>query len=188
MDFMLELLPENVIIAVMVSILLNIIIAVAGLIPSTFITAANIIYFGFQIGLVISIIGEAAGAIISFLLYRKGVKAIEKRVNKPINNRSLERLKSAEGLEAIILVITLRILPFVPSGLVTLAASVSKMNIFHFAMASTVGKIPALLLEAYSVYYLLSWKFQYQIVATIFVLVAFTIYFIWSKRKTKKNL
>lgn len=183
MDLLLELLPENVIMAVMVSILLNIIIAVAGLIPSTFITAANIIYFGFLTGLVISIIGEAAGAIISFLLYRKGVKAIEKKVNKPINNRFLERLKSAVGLEAIFLVLILRILPFVPSGLVTLAASISKMNIFHFALASTVGKIPALLLEAYSVYYFLSWKFQYQIGATVAALIILLIYMVWSKRK-----
>lgn len=183
MDLLLELLPDNVIMAVIVSILLNIIIAVAGLIPSTFITATNIIFFGFQTGLVISIIGEAAGAIISFLLYRKGVKAIEKRVNKPVNNRLLERLKSAEGMEAIFLVLILRILPFVPSGLVTLAASISKMIIFHFAMASTVGKIPALLLEAYSVYYFLSWKSQYQIGATVAALIILLIYMVWSKRK-----
>lgn len=183
MDLLLDLFPENIMIAVMVSILINIIIAVAGIIPSTFITAANIIFFGFQSGLVISIIGEAAGAIFSFLLYRKGIKAIENKVNKPINNRFIERLKSAKGLEAIILVLALRILPFVPSGLVTLAASISKMNLFHFAMASTIGKIPALLLEAYSVYYFLSWKFQYQIGATVAALIILLIYMVWSKRK-----
>ena len=69
MDFLLDILPGNVIIAVIFSILVNTIIAVAGLFPSTFITAANIIYFGFQFGLVISIVGEAAGAIISFIFY-----------------------------------------------------------------------------------------------------------------------
>ncbi len=185
MDLLLELLPENIIIAVMVSILLNIIIAVAGLIPSTFITAANIIFFGFQIGLVISIIGEAAGAIISFLLYRKGVKAFENRVDKPINNRFLEKLKNALGMEAIFLVLILRILPFIPSGLVTLAASISKMNVLHFAIASTLGKIPALIIEAYSVYQFLSWKFQYQIGVTIVAIAILTIYFVWSKRNKK---
>ncbi|HHW39020.1 MAG TPA: VTT domain-containing protein [Bacillales bacterium] len=188
MGLLLELLPGNVFIAAMVSILLSIIIAVAGLIPSTFITAANIIFFGFQTGLVISIIGEAAGAIISFLLYRIGFKAIEKRVSKPINNRFLERLKSAKGMEAIILVLILRILPFVPSGLVTLAASISKMNIIHFAFASTLGKIPALFIEAYSVFQFLTWKFQYQIGATIFALAVLTIYIIWSRRKDNESL
>ena len=183
MDLLLEFLPENTMIAVIVSILLNIIIAVAGLIPSTFITAANIIYFGFQFGLVISIAGEAAGAVISFLLYRKGVKSFENRVNKPINNRFLEKLKSAQGMEANILVLILRILPFVPSGLVTLAASISKMNVLHFAIASTLGKIPALFIEAYSVYQFLSWKYQYQMGITIVALGICTIYFVWSRRK-----
>lgn len=188
MDLLLEFLPENVITAVLVSILLNTIIAVAGLIPSTFITAANIIYFGFQFGLVVSIFGEAMGAVISFIMYRKGVKAIENRVNKPINNRFLERLKSAQGMEAIYLVLLLRILPFIPSGLVTLAASISEMKVFHFFIASTIGKIPALFIEAYSVYHFFSWRYQYQIGTTIAALAIITIYFIWSKRKNNKSL
>lgn len=183
MELLLEFLPKNTIVAVIVSILLNIIIAVAGLVPSTFITAANIIYLGFQFGLAASIIGEAIGAVICFIIYRKGIKAIENKVNKPINNRFIERLKSAEGMEAIFLVFILRILPFVPSGLVTLAASISKMNIFHFTFASTLGKIPALIIEAYSVYNFLSWKFQYQIGITVAALIILTIYFVWLNRK-----
>ncbi|UYZ21337.1 hypothetical protein [Mesobacillus jeotgali] len=60
--------------AILISLAVSITIAVLGVIPSAFITAANIIYFGFAGGLALSIIGEAAGAIISFFLYRKGVK------------------------------------------------------------------------------------------------------------------
>jgi uncharacterized membrane protein YdjX (TVP38/TMEM64 family) len=56
--------------ALLLSILLNIIISVLGVIPSVFITAANISFFGFGYGLTLSILGEAFGAIISFYLYR----------------------------------------------------------------------------------------------------------------------
>ena len=51
--------------AVWISIFLNIIISVLGIVPSVFITAANISFFGFKNGLFLSILGEALGAIIS---------------------------------------------------------------------------------------------------------------------------
>ncbi|HHY72411.1 MAG TPA: VTT domain-containing protein [Bacillus bacterium] len=177
MDFLIKLLPDHTLIAAIVSIIINITISVAGFIPSTFITAANIFYFGFQFGLFLSIAGEAIGAIISFILYRKGVRALENKLNKQPSNRFIEKLKNAQGLEAIILVLTLRIFPFVPSGLVTLAASISRMKTTQFAIASTVGKIPALLIEAYSVQSFLSWKTQYQIGITAIALCIIIFYY-----------
>jgi uncharacterized membrane protein YdjX (TVP38/TMEM64 family) len=60
--------------AIFVSIIINIIISILGVVSSFFITAANIGFFGFGNGLLISITGEAIGAIISFYLYRKGLK------------------------------------------------------------------------------------------------------------------
>lgn len=182
MDFLLQLLPNNIVIGIIISIFINIFIAVAGIIPSTFLTAANVVYFGFQLGLIVSIAGEAIGAIISFVLYRNGIKAIENKFGRYTNLAFIEKLKSAEGIEAIILVLFLRVLPFVPSGLVTLAASISKMRAMPFAIASTIGKIPALMIEAYSVYSFLGWKLQYQISVTIAALSLLIIYLIWKKQ------
>jgi uncharacterized membrane protein YdjX (TVP38/TMEM64 family) len=59
-------------------------------------------------------------------------------------------LLEAKGLEAFFLVLSLRLLPFVPSGVVTFVATIGKTPLLIFIIASSIGKIPALLLEAYS--------------------------------------
>ena len=133
-----------------ISLLLSILVAVAGLIPSVFITAANILFFGFWPGLLLSFIGEAIGAMVSFLLYRKGFK---KMAGKSLSRfPKLQRLTGATGREAFMLIFSLRLLPFVPSGLVTFAAAIGNAGFVLFAVASSAGKVPALLLEGYSVY------------------------------------
>lgn len=61
-------------IAIPLSILINIIISLLGFIPSIFLTAINIQLFGVTNGTIISIAGEALGAIISFYIYRIGLR------------------------------------------------------------------------------------------------------------------
>jgi uncharacterized membrane protein YdjX (TVP38/TMEM64 family) len=50
--------------AILASLLISIVIAVLGVIPSVFITGANILFFGFWQGTAISFLGEAIGAAI----------------------------------------------------------------------------------------------------------------------------
>ncbi|WP_374722183.1 TVP38/TMEM64 family protein [Peribacillus tepidiphilus] len=164
------------------SIGLSILISIAGIVPSVFVTAANITYFGFTKGLIISIAGEALGAIISFYLYRKGLK----RVNFHSKNKTVVRLQSAKGVEAFLLIIALRIFPFIPSGIVTFAGAGSKMGIINFSIASTIGKIPALLIEAYSVKQVLSWDWQGKLILAISAIVILIVIFF--KKQTKNNL
>ncbi|WP_066314765.1 TVP38/TMEM64 family protein [Bacillus sp. FJAT-29814] len=155
--------------AVWLSIIINIIISVLGVVPSVFLTAANITFFGFTQGLVISILGEASGAVISFYLYRKGIN----KVKPEIKHTFLKKLQHTKGTEAFLLVIALRIFPFIPSGLVTFVSAGSLMGIINFSIASTVGKIPALFIEAYSVKQVLDWSIQGKIImaaASIFII------------------
>ncbi|HEX2534298.1 MAG TPA: VTT domain-containing protein [Chitinophagaceae bacterium] len=135
--------------AVVLSLLISVLVAVIGVLPSVFITAANILFFGFWNGVALSFAGEALGAGIAFLLYRAGFK---KKLLGPLQRYpKATRLVEAEGAAASGLVFTLRLLPFVPSGLVTLAAAIGRISFLRFLIASSLGKIPALLLEAYSV-------------------------------------
>ena len=134
----------------MISIFLSILIAVIGVLPSFFITATNILFFGFWNGTLISFIGESIGAAIAFILYRKGFKkAMESRLLK---YEKLKKLLSAQNKEAFQLIFSLRLIPYVPSGLITFAAAIGNVSFAYFFIASSLGKIPALLLEAYSVY------------------------------------
>jgi uncharacterized membrane protein YdjX (TVP38/TMEM64 family) len=179
-NFIPQWIPLNTTTALLISIILNILIAISGVVPSAFLTAWNITFFGFNTGLIVSIIGEAAGAIISFILYRKGLSKLTEKFQT--KNRFLAKLKSTTNLEGIFLVLLLRVLPFVPSGAVTLAAAISKMGLISFSIASTVGKIPSLLIEAYSVHKVLQFETEWQIGILLMLVIGYIIYLFLKKK------
>lgn len=135
--------------AVVISLAISILIAVLGLVPSVFVTAANLLFFGFWKGTLISFAGEALGAAVAFVLYRYGFR---KKTETGLQRfPKAQQLLHAQGREAFLLILSLRLLPFVPSGLVTFAAAVGTVAPLLFIVASSLGKIPALLLEAHTV-------------------------------------
>jgi uncharacterized membrane protein YdjX (TVP38/TMEM64 family) len=147
--------------AIAVSVLLNILIAVLGVVPSVFLTAANLLFFGFWYGTAVSFIGEAAGAAVSFWLYRKGFQRVSRQ--KLLRYPRVVSLLDAKGKEAFILIFSLRLLPFVPSGLVTFAGAVGSVSAGIFITSSSLGKLPALLMESYSVYSITQWNTEGKI-------------------------
>lgn len=174
-------LPENQGIAILISLSLNILVAISGVLPSAAITAGNIVYFGFKTGIIVSIIGEAAGAVVTFMLYRKALNKITYR--KQVKNRLLRRLQNTQRMEAVFLVLILRVLPFIPSGAVTLAAVYSRMGLLSFSISSTFGKIPSLLIEAYSVDRVLQLTFEWQIGIVVFMVLVILIYKLRGQKK-----
>jgi uncharacterized membrane protein YdjX (TVP38/TMEM64 family) len=182
-EFFLEWMPENRPLLVLLSIVANVIIALSGILPSAFLTAANIALFDFRIGLTISIIGEAIGAIVSFYFYRKGLSKLSPRL--PQQNKLLLKLQHTQGWEAVFLVLVLRTLPFVPSGAVTLLAAYSTMGIFTFSAASTLGKVPSLFMEAYAVNHALSFSLEWQLLILSIVIIVWMVYFYRKKRRKK---
>ncbi|WP_110111767.1 VTT domain-containing protein [Bacillus sp. CGMCC 1.16541] len=140
--------------ALFISIFINILISIFAFVPSFFLTTANIVVFGFEKGLLLSFIGESVGAIVSFWLYRKGLLLLMEK-KTPTYMKWVKRFENVNGRKAFLLVLSLRFLPFMPSGLVTILASTSTMGILSFAIASTLGKIPAVFIEALSMNQLL---------------------------------
>ncbi len=165
--------------AIVISICISILIAVLGLIPSVFITAANILFFGFWNGTLLSFLGEAIGAAIAFILYRKGFKKIA--ANKLQQFQKVKKLIDAENKEAFYLVFSLRLIPFVPSGLITFAAAVGKVSFIIFCIASSLGKLPALLMEAYAVYEVTNFGWQGKLLLA--VLAVGLLFWIMKKKK-----
>jgi uncharacterized membrane protein YdjX (TVP38/TMEM64 family) len=167
--------------AIVVSIIINIVISIAGVIPSVFITAANITFFGFHTGLIISFIGECVGAAFSFWLYRKGIKTLNPSLlNK---NKWLQKVQQTQGWDSFIIILLLRILPFIPSGLINLATAISKTSILTFIIASSLGKLPALLIEAYSVKQVLESSNNVKAILAIIALFILVIYLFQKRRK-----
>lgn len=165
--------------AIFISIILNIVIAVLGVIPSFFVTGANIIFFGFWEGILISLIGETFGAIIAFTLYRKGFKRIV--ADSITKYPKLVSLTELEGKKAFLAVLSLRLMPFMPSGLITFAAAVGKISVLVFTAASSLGKIPALFIEGFSVYQFISISWEGKL-----FLVILALFILWLNFKKSK--
>ncbi|EGW36594.1 lipase/acylhydrolase family protein [Desulfosporosinus sp. OT] len=60
----------------------------------------------------------------------------------------LDRIVSAKGFEITVLLFQARLLPFIPSGFVTLAGAISNITMLHFLIATALGKLPSIALEA----------------------------------------
>lgn len=175
---LLQLFEQAGLFAVFISIFVSIVVSIAGALPSVFVTVANLLFFGLVDGLVISIIGEALGAIISFMLYRKGLK---KWRAKEIQHPLFAKLKDMEGLQAFWIILGLRVLPFIPSGIVTLGSAFSNISLPIFTVASTLGKIPSLVIEAGAVYGFMQVDIEWQI--TIIVIIIGVV--IWKVKRKK---
>ncbi|MGG0185857.1 TVP38/TMEM64 family protein [Bacillus rhizoplanae] len=168
-------------VAIPLSILLNILISLAAFIPSIFLTAINITLFGVTEGTLISIAGEALGAIISFYLYRLGFqKTAQKNIDK---YPKVQRLLYVQGKEAFFLVLSFRLFPFIPSGIVTLFAALGTMSILTFSVASTLGKIPALLIEVYSTYHVMNGTNEAKWIIAIAGCIG--LFYVWKTWKKK---
>lgn len=146
MDIILDIFNNNQDIALIISLVINILIALSGVIPSILVTGANILFFGTINGFIISILGETIGAYITFCIYRKGLKkTAENFVDK---NKFLKKIVDSSGVKVSFLVFQGRLIPFIPSGFITLAAAISSVKVIPFTIATLFGKIPSIALEA----------------------------------------
>ena len=166
--------------AFLISIVAGIFVSIIVIIPNIFLIAANILFFGFWNGIIVSFIGEVLGAGIAFLLYRKGFK-------NPLQNvlekyPKVKALINAEGKLAFYQILSLRIIPFVPSGLVTFAAAIGRVSFSVFFVSSALGKIPSLLLEAYSIYEVNKFNWQSKLILLI-ISVGILFFMAFKKKK-----
>ncbi|MGK0469067.1 MAG: putative membrane protein YdjX (TVP38/TMEM64 family) [Clostridium sp.] len=171
-----EVFKNNSFMAVPISLLISIVISLMGVLPSVFVTGANIVFFGPVQGFLISLLGETIGAYITFTVYRLGFKKkIKKFTDK---HKLLSEIVNSEGKKAGLLICEGRIIPFIPSGFVTLAASISNVNGKVFTVATLIGKAPSIALEALVSYDIINiYNNWLRLVITIIalILIKFTI-------------
>ena len=96
----------------------------------------------------------------------------------------VERLLYVEGREAFLLVLSFRLIPFIPSSIVTLFA-LGKMSLLSFSIASTIGKIPALLIEVYSAYHVMNGTNEAKWIVTIAGCIG--LYYLWKNGEKKRR-
>lgn len=163
-------------ISIIVSLLLSIVISLIGIIPSIVVTGANIIFFGAIGGFIVSLLGEVIGGYITFKIYRLGFKnGMESLKGK---YKLIDNLVTSKGKKAGILIFEGRLLPFIPSGFVTLAASLSNVKSWIFVLATLFGKIPSIGLEVLVSYDAINIQENYLrlvIIIAATILVTFTL-------------
>lgn len=160
------------------SLAISIIVSLLGVVPSIFITGANIVFFGPLGGFLISLLGETIGGYITFKVYRMGLKKGIESIGRKY--KLINKLSKGEGKEAGILIFEGRLLPFIPSGFITLAASVSNVNGLIFTLATFVGKIPSIAIEALISYDLINISENY--IRLIITIIAIAIIIITTKK------
>lgn len=166
LDNIINLFQEYSTISIPISLIINIIIALVGVVPSVFVTGANIIFFGPILGFIISLLGETIGGYITFIVYRLGFKKSVENVKN--NYNLLKAIVESEGKRIGFLIFEGRLIPFIPSGFVTLAAALSNVNGLTFNIATFLGKIPSIALEALVSYDLINIEQNYiRLVITI---------------------
>lgn len=170
-------------VAVVISIIISIIVALLGVIPSIFVTGANIVFFGPIKGFLISLIGETIGGLISFFLYRKGFKAFAEGFSE--KNKYLEKIIHSKGRLCVYYIFISRLLPFIPSGFITLASAVSDVSILGFTVATCLGKIPSIALEALVSYDLIN--IQENWIRLIITILAIILIILSTKSKKMHN-
>lgn len=169
----------------LVLLVVNLAVGAVGFIPSVLVTVVNIQSFGLCGGAVLTFSGEIIGALFGFYLYRFGFsKADPKWLRHPF----WQKFQDQPTTRVFSLVILLRLLPFMPSGFVTAGAALTNISGKLFFTASTIGKIPAVLLELAAVYGLtqaVPATIQYLLFGAVLA-VSLTIFFINSSKR-KKN-
>ncbi len=170
-------------IQVMLMLFLNLASSMIGFIPSVFLTTLNIDLFGLKIGTFLSLAGEIFGVVIGFHCYRWGFSKI-----KPTwkSNSFWTKIQSKSSRSVISTIILLRLLPFVPSGLVTAGASLTSISGWSFFLASSIGKIPSVTLEVAAVYGMMTVVPTYYLYLFILIIFAY-LCFIKMKKIFTKN-
>ncbi len=140
--------------AILISIYINAAISIMGMLPSVFLTGANVLVFGLYGGFLVSWAGEIIGATVSFMLYRWGTKSAAKI---PADHwKAIKTINALPGVRQIYFLTILRMAPFVPSGLINLLGALTAILPRNFIIAATIGKFPALMLETAFIYNLIN--------------------------------
>lgn len=169
-EFIADFFTQFGVFAFSISIAISILIAVSGILPSFFVTGANILVFGPINGFLVSWLGESTGAIIAFYIYRFGLKEKVELLGSKYS--LIHKLVHSKGIYAGLLVLQGRLIPFIPSGFVTAAASVSQIAPIQFFFWTSLGKIPSLLLESLAAFGLINLHSNYLRLSVTAALVA----------------
>lgn len=137
-DYLLSFGPWTVAISILVMILQTLFTPL----PLFLVAGANGYIFGAAWGIVITMAGALIGSTVAFYLARFIARDyISRRMGKYMEK--MDNLSQDSGLKVVFLA---RLVPVIPSSIVSYAAGLSKMGFGHFFIASVLGKLPEIVI------------------------------------------
>jgi uncharacterized membrane protein YdjX (TVP38/TMEM64 family) len=146
-DELLQIIKEGGSSSILVSILFVAICVFFPLIPFPVLAGIIGAVFGTKEGAWISLIGSMAGTMGFFFLSRYGFRdAAQSRLEKYPKVKEYEEFLTRNSFIAIF---TSRLIPIIPAPIVNIICGLSKVNWLNFFIASTIGKIPTIILLSF---------------------------------------
>jgi uncharacterized membrane protein YdjX (TVP38/TMEM64 family) len=184
-DELLTLINEGGMLSIFISMLFVAICVFFPVIP--FPVLAGVIggVFGTTQGVIISLTGAMAGTMGFFLLSRYGFRDYaQSKLEKYPKVQEYEKFLNQNSFVAIL---TCRLIPIIPAPFVNIICGLSKVNWLTFFIASTIGKIPNILILSYAGASFSSNKLFSLGLYGGYILVIFIINFIVIYRKMAKE-
>ncbi|MEH7111179.1 TVP38/TMEM64 family protein [Neobacillus niacini] len=184
-DELLTIIQEGGILSLLISVLLVAICVFFPVIP--FPVLAGVIggVFGTTQGVVVSLTGAMIGTMAFFFLCRYGFRdyAQAKLMNKP----KVEEYEAYLNRNSFLAILTCRLIPIIPAPVVNIIGGLSKVNGFIFFSASTIGKLPNILILSYAGASFTSNKlFSFGLYGG-YILVVFLVYIVIMYRRMSKE-
>lgn len=175
-------------ISIYLTMLIGTLFALFPIIPFPFIAGLIGAMYGTFLGGLVAWVASTAASLIMFIFIRYvfqswGLRVIHRYKRLELVTQMFER-------NAFITILVTRLIPFIPSIIVNAYSAVSRVSFVSYAVASSIGKIPAMLLFAVLGHSLVSLNQELLIVIAIYaVIILMTIYFYsrWKKSFNLKN-
>jgi uncharacterized membrane protein YdjX (TVP38/TMEM64 family) len=147
-DELLTLIKGGGILSLLISMLFVAICVFFPIIPFPVLAAVIGGVFGTTQGVFISLTGAMAGTMAFFILSRYGFRdyAQTKLMNKP----KVQEYESFLNHNSFMAILTCRLIPIIPAPVVNIICGLSKVNGLVFFSASTIGKLPNILILSYA--------------------------------------
>ncbi len=164
--------------AVLISIVVMIIQTIATPAPLFLVAGANGFIFGAAWGIVITLVGAILGATVAFYLARIIARDyFSRRLAKYMPQ--VEEMSMKSGAKVIFLA---RLVPILPSSIVSYAAGLSKVSFAGFILASVLGKLPEIIIYTFLGHSLESAEGLITKVTVVIILVSLLCFSLRSKK------
>lgn len=181
-DTLLELVKGGGSLSVLISMLLVAICVFFPIIPFPVLAGVIGAVFGTAQGVFISLAGAMAGTMCFFLLSRYGFRdwAVEKLSKYP----KVKEYEEFLNRHSFMSILTCRLIPIIPAPIVNIICGLSHVKMITFFIASTLGKIPNILILSYAGSLFSDNKLYSFGIYGVYVLIIFLINLVIIYRKT----